>query len=185
MIIGKLPDSEAKAKPSIPPILTFPNSFGEGVPYGDPYSVQGWHSPYNSEEHIKLRKAMRSFISNEIERFVDQWEDRNKAPPRELIKNCADQWWLCLWLGFWPKEFVPETVVCGVTLREPDAFHEETMYDELSKLGTAAVTWAITWGTEVGLSPVIKFGSKELKDRIVGPCLTLSRRGFERNFILI
>jgi hypothetical protein len=46
---------------------------------------------------------------------------------------------MALCLGFWPTEFYPEKVVCGVELKNPDMFHESIMYDELSRLGSAGL----------------------------------------------
>jgi hypothetical protein len=79
-----------------------------------------------------------------------------------VIKKCAQNGFMALCLGFWPQNFVPKREVCGVELKEPDLFHESIMYDELSRLGSAGIQWAITGGMSVGLPPVLKFGSQEL-----------------------
>lgn len=67
MVIGRidLPPQE-KA-----PLLNFENSFGEGIPFGDPNYVQGWKSPYFNDSHRKLRAAVRNFIEKEIEYNVE------------------------------------------------------------------------------------------------------------------
>jgi alkylation response protein AidB-like acyl-CoA dehydrogenase len=71
----------------------------------------------------------------------------------------------------WPKEYYPETVVCGYKLDKIDSFHEFILIDELNRTGAGGIHWGIIEGTCIGLPPVIKFGDKQLRDRIVGPCL--------------
>jgi len=57
------------------PILSFKNSFGQGVPFGDPNYVQGWKSPFYNDSHRELRTAVRKFVEKEIEPFMEQWDE--------------------------------------------------------------------------------------------------------------
>ncbi|KAJ3060937.1 hypothetical protein HDU98_003128, partial [Podochytrium sp. JEL0797] len=41
-------------------------SFGDLVPFGDPYWYQDWSSPYYNESHRKLRSFVRNFCEKEI-----------------------------------------------------------------------------------------------------------------------
>ncbi|KAG0350457.1 hypothetical protein BG005_010024, partial [Podila minutissima] len=54
-----------------------------------------------------------------------------------------------------------------VPKEEFDAFHEFIIFDELSRCGSGGVLWGILGGLGIGLPPIIKFGSEELKRRIV------------------
>ncbi len=71
----------------------------------------------------------------------------------------------------WPKEYYPDTVVCGYKLDKIDSFHEFVLLDELGRPGAGGLQWGLIGGTCIGLPPIIKFADKQLRDRIVGPCL--------------
>lgn len=43
--------------------------------------------------------------------------------------------------------------------------------DEINRLGSSGLQWGVLGGMSIGLPPVINFGSKFIKDKIVGPCL--------------
>ena len=60
---------------------------------------------------------------------------------------------------------------CGLTAKSFDVFHEVVLLDELARCGSGGVLWALLEGTSIGLPPVIAFGSEEIKQRIVKPCL--------------
>lgn len=46
-------------------------------------------------------------------------------------------------------------------------FHEIIVYEELSRTGSGGLMWAVVIGTGIGLPPIIKFGSDDLKSRYV------------------
>lgn len=37
---------------------------GEGIPHGDPLSVQGWHTPFYNSSHHEFRRKCREFVDN-------------------------------------------------------------------------------------------------------------------------
>ena len=47
-----------------------------------------------------------------------------------------------------------------------DIFHEFVVTDEIARCGAGGVTWGLSGGLTIGLPPVLRFGSKELKDRV-------------------
>ncbi len=52
-----------------------------------------------------------------------------------------------------------------------DTFCEVILYEELTRWGSGGIFWAMVVGTCIGLPPVYKFGSEELKERIVPACI--------------
>jgi alkylation response protein AidB-like acyl-CoA dehydrogenase len=41
------------------------------------------------------------------------------------------------------------------------------LFDELNRLGTGGLNWGLLIGTSIGLPPVLRFGDKQLKERVV------------------
>lgn len=103
---------------------------------------------------------------------IDQW-DENYEFPRSALKKVADQGIFALVTGQpWPEKYYPEKKVCGVTLENQNMFHENIFYEECNRTGSGGLMWAIVIGTGIGLPPIIKFGSEDLKSRYVTQCLT-------------
>lgn len=143
--------------------------FGDGNPFGDPDWYQGQYSPYYKESHKKLRKFMREHIEEHIMPNCFEW-DENKEIPKEVYQMVGKIGLNTLAMGHpYPTEYgpVPECLV-GEDL---DPFHEFIVTDELARCGSGGVCWGISGGLTIGLPPVIRFGSKELKDRVVKDCL--------------
>jgi alkylation response protein AidB-like acyl-CoA dehydrogenase len=76
--------------------------------------------------------------------------------------------------GKWPSEY-STNIGGGLTIEQFDPFCELIVCDELSRAGSGGVAWGLFGGMSIGLPPVYKFGSKDLKDRVCGPCLDGSR----------
>lgn len=53
-----------------------------------------------------------------------------------------------------------------------DPFHEFIVCDELSRCGSGGVLWALIGGLGIGLPPVLMFGSKHLRQKVVPDCLS-------------
>lgn len=64
----------------------------------------------------------------------------------------------------WPAAYLPEDVVAP---KDFDYFHELIVYDEISRIGYSAAISAITNGPAIGLPVILRFGTEELKRRIV------------------
>ncbi|ORZ02043.1 acyl-CoA dehydrogenase/oxidase [Lobosporangium transversale] len=150
--------------------------FGEMIPFGDPSWYQQWGSPYYKESHRRLRRYVRKFVDTDIMPFAHEW-DEAKQVPMFLFKKCAEMGILAAVAGngTLPLEYfdVEQTTLFRggdkaiVPTQEFDAFHGFIIFDELSRCGSGGVLWGILGGLGIGLPPIIKNGSEELKRRIV------------------
>lgn len=61
------------------------DTFGELVPYGDPYWYQDWYSPYYNESHRKLRAVTRAFVEKNIMPFCFEWDENKKIPSHVFV----------------------------------------------------------------------------------------------------
>ncbi|KAI9012669.1 acyl-CoA dehydrogenase/oxidase [Phycomyces nitens] len=149
--------------------------FGEGLPYSDPTWYQDWNSPFYTESHIRLRKEVRQFVDTEITPFCHEWSEA-KAIPRSIIKRAAELGLLNAGSGAATNPaangLMPYPLPSGIQANEFDIFHEFICVDEIARCGSGGFLWALMGGLGIGLPPVINFGSKELKERIVPGCLS-------------
>jgi alkylation response protein AidB-like acyl-CoA dehydrogenase len=147
-------------------------SFGDLVPFGDPYWYQDWSSPYYDESHRKVRAAIRQFVEKEIMPHCHEW-DEAKQIPKELFKKAADAGILAGMVGnSFPTKYAGNIKPPGgIKAEEFDAFHEYIICDEIARCGSGGVLWGLSAGLGIGLPPIIHFGSEELKNRIIPPCI--------------
>lgn len=75
----------------------------------------------------------------------------------------------------YPKEYVKNTVK-SVPPEQWDLFHEMIITDELSRTGSGGFVWNMIGGFGIGGPPLIKFGKKSVKDRIMPSLLSGEKR---------
>ena len=150
-----------------------PNFYGELVPYGDPNWYQGWNSPHYNDSHRRFRAAMREWVDKHITPFCHEW-DEAKAMPKDFYRRAYEAGWLPGVVGSykWPTDYVGDNIIGGVKASEWDVFHEQILIDECCRCGSGGVIWAMFGGLSIGLPPVMRFASQELRDKVVKPCLT-------------
>eukprot|EP01094_Clydonella_sp_ATCC50884_P000037 TRINITY_DN1002_c0_g1_i1.p1 TRINITY_DN1002_c0_g1~~TRINITY_DN1002_c0_g1_i1.p1 ORF type:complete len:549 (-),score=204.74 TRINITY_DN1002_c0_g1_i1:152-1762(-) len=140
-----------------------PGMFGDQVPYGDPAWYQRLtNSPYYKETHKRWRERVRAFTEAEILPTMHEWCEDSK-PPAELVQKMGREGFLAAMMGPpYPAEY------CDAPAPEDfDYFHELILYDEIARCGHAGVIAALTNGPAIGLSAIFRFGSDELKRRIM------------------
>ncbi|CAJ0893164.1 449_t:CDS:2, partial [Entrophospora sp. SA101] len=84
--------------------------------------------------------------------YAYEW-DEAKRIPKELFIKMADA-----------------GILAGVV--DFDHFAEFVLSDELARCGSGGILWGLTGGLGIGLPPILKFGSEELKKRVVPECLS-------------
>ena len=109
-------------------------------------------SSYFSETHNMIRETARKFVEKEISPFIDEWEEQGSFP-RELYSKMGAQGLLSI--GY-PREFG------GI---EGDQLLKISMYEEIMRAGSGGLA-ASLFSLDIGLPPLIKFGSQKLKEKI-------------------
>ncbi|KAL7619558.1 hypothetical protein AAE478_010098 [Parahypoxylon ruwenzoriense] len=149
--------------------------FGSLIPFGDPNWYQGFHSPYFNESHAALRAEVREWVESAIEPYVTEWDEK-KEVPREIFLEAGRRGYLAGLLGVhYPVEYTKNTVK-SVPPEKWDLFHEMIITDELSRVGSGGFVWNMVGGFGIGGPPLMKFGKKSLKDRIVPGILSGEKR---------
>lgn len=96
--------------------------------------------------------------------------------PKEIYLEMGRRGYLAGLLGVeYPVEYTKNTVR-SVSPDQWDLFHEMIITDELSRVGSGGFVWNMIGGFGIGGPPLLKFGKKALKDRIVPGILTGEKR---------
>ncbi|KAI0412046.1 acyl-CoA dehydrogenase/oxidase [Xylaria grammica] len=149
--------------------------YGSQIPFADPSWYQNYHSAYYNESHAALRAEVREWVESEIEPFVTEWDEK-KDVPREIFLEAGRRGYLAGLLGVkYPVEYTQNRVK-SVPPEKWDLFHEMIITDELSRVGSGGFVWNMIGGFGIGGPPLVKFGKKSLKDRILPGILTGEKR---------
>ena len=134
-----------------------------------------YHSPYFNESHAALRAEVREWVDTAIEPNVHDWDEK-KAVPAEIYQEMGRRGYLAGLLGTtYQKEYTNNTVSC-VAPEQWDLFHEMLLTDELSRTGSGGFVWNVIGGFGIGCPPLVKFGKKSLKDRVLPGILNGDKR---------
>jgi len=143
-------------------------TFGDGTPYGDPnWYNEAYHSLYYKDTHKVWRERCREFVKKEILPNVSEWEV-NKKIPKEAYLKCYEAGLLPCVVGAASGAY---DLVPAEAPQDFDYFHELIFIDELARCASGGVLWGLIEGLQIGLPPVLNFGTEEMKNRVAPACL--------------
>jgi citronellyl-CoA dehydrogenase len=113
-----------------------------------------------TQEHLEIQRNLRRFIDNEINPFVDEWEEAQIFPAHELFKQMGE-------LGFLglnkPVEFG------GMGL---DYSYAVVMAETLGHIRCGAVPMAIGVQTDMATPALARFGSDDVREEFLRPSIS-------------
>ncbi|UCE57139.1 MAG: acyl-CoA dehydrogenase family protein [Desulfobacterales bacterium] len=107
---------------------------------------------YFSKDHQMVRRAVADFIKKEINPNVDQWEEDEMAPLKEIFKKMGD-------LGFLGIRYDPKYGGQGL-----DYWYDLVFLEELGHIKALGLSVAITVQTHMATPAIDEFGSDYLKE---------------------
>ncbi|MCC6201297.1 MAG: acyl-CoA dehydrogenase family protein [Moraxellaceae bacterium] len=116
------------------------------------------YSEYFNETHNQVRASVRKMVQDSVLPYINDWEEAGTFP-RELYDEAGRAGVLAL--GY------PEALG-GVG--EGDVFMKIAASEELMRSGSGGLV-ASLGSLDIGLPPIVKWGSDELKNRVVPPVL--------------
>ncbi len=111
-------------------------------------------------EHEELRRSLRKFIEQEINPYVDEWEEAEIFPAHELFKKMGDAGFLGISK---PEEYG------GLGL---DYSYSMVMAEELGNIDCGGVPMAIGVQTDMATPALARFGSDEVKKEFLAPSIS-------------
>lgn len=116
-------------------------------------------SPFYTEDHAAFRLVVRQFTEKEIVPYIPEWEKAGEVP-RMLYKKAAE-------IGIFGDGF--DATYGGHGQR--DAILRMVIFQELCAAGSGGVVASLL-SNYIGLPPIQRFGSTEMKERVLMSCLT-------------
>jgi len=113
-----------------------------------------------TEEHESIRETVAKFIDNEINPYVDQWEEDGIFPAKEVFKKLGDLGMLGITK---PIEYG------GLGL---DYSYGIVFAEEMGRIHCGGVSTGIGVQTDMATPALAKFGSDELRKEFLVPAIT-------------
>ncbi|KAI9325875.1 putative acyl-CoA dehydrogenase [Zopfochytrium polystomum] len=146
--------------------------FGNLVPFADPAWYQGWNTPYYKESHKRVRAWANELVTRELLPYVYEWDQAGEIP-RSVFRRMGEAGLLTAITGVFPwPDWAPTPPPAGVKPEEWDMFHELIVLDEIGRTASVGLNQFLWVTPAIALTPVIHYASKELKDKLITPCLS-------------
>lgn len=156
-----------------------PELFGSAAPFAEPswYGMLGHTSPYYNDSHRRLRAFTREYVDSWIDQ-AGEWEERGEVPAEMFARHSKLGFTACFIQPF-DEECLAKaevTLPAGIAVQEWDNFHSMIVADELMRCGYLGVVWALGGGNSIGGPPLVRFGSKQLREEILPAVLRGEKR---------
>ena len=112
-----------------------------------------------TKAHQLFRETVRRFIDQEINPYVDEWEEAEIFPAHELFKKAGD-------LGLLGLSYPEEYGGAGA-----DYWYNMALAEELARCNCGAIPMAIGVQTDMATPALNQFGSHELKKKFLEPAI--------------
>ena len=112
-----------------------------------------------TKAHQLFRETVRQFIDQEINPYVDAWEEAEIFPAHELFKKAGD-------LGLLGLSYPEEYGGMGA-----DYWYNMALAEELARIKCGAIPMALGVQTDMATPALNQFGSHELKKKFLEPAI--------------
>jgi alkylation response protein AidB-like acyl-CoA dehydrogenase len=149
------------------------------TPFAEPTFFRGWKSPYYKSHHLKFRNAVRAFIIDELVPLCDGCEENNEDVPNEAFLAMGRVGMIAARIGPPAIPFVKQLGIPlpgGIAPDELDYFIESICNAQASSILPHGTCDGLAAGLNIGLPPIIHFGSDYLKQKYVPAILKGEKR---------
>ncbi|PWN34644.1 acyl-CoA dehydrogenase NM domain-like protein [Meira miltonrushii] len=153
--------------------------FGSVLPFAEPSwaGSLGHTNPYYNDSHRKLRAFTRKYVDTWIDK-APEWEEKGEVPQEQWQEHSRLGFSACFIQPLDPEYLQKAgiTLPAGISPDEWDPFHSMIVADELMRVGYLGTIWGLGGGNSIGGPPIVRFGSKKLKDEILPDLLRGKKR---------
>ncbi|KAI0435272.1 putative acyl-CoA dehydrogenase [Xylaria sp. FL1042] len=150
------------------------------IPFSEPSWLMGLPSAHYTDSHHKFQKAIRPFIQKHLLDHAIEW-DKSETVPDHVFRDFAEANMLLPALPAplpvpWLKRLGIHELLGGLKVEDFDYMHSLIFADEMARSGLVGPPASLTTGFAFGIPPILKFGDKQLQERVLPDLLTGKKR---------
>ncbi|KAI0105336.1 putative acyl-CoA dehydrogenase [Nemania sp. FL0031] len=150
------------------------------IPFSEPSWLMGLPSALYTDSHRRFQKAIRPFIQKHLLDHAVEW-DKSETVPEHVYQDFAKANMLLPVLPAplpidWLKRLGIHELLGGIKVEDFDYMHVLIFNDEMARAGITGPPSSLMTGFAFGVPPIIKFGSKQLQEKLLPELLTGKKR---------
>ncbi|TGJ79780.1 hypothetical protein E0Z10_g8982 [Xylaria hypoxylon] len=150
------------------------------IPFSEPPWLMGLPSAHYTDSHRKFQKAIRPFIQKHLLDHAIEW-DKAETVPEHVWRDFTEANMLLPTLPAplpvaWLKRLGIHELLGGLKVEDFDYMHSLIYADEMARSGLIGPPGSLTTGFAFGIPPILKFGDKQLQERVLPDLLTGKKR---------
>ncbi|KAI0016391.1 putative acyl-CoA dehydrogenase [Xylariomycetidae sp. FL0641] len=150
------------------------------VPFSDPPWLTGMPTAVFQDTHRRWQQAIRPFIETHLLAQAVEW-DKAETVPEHVFAAFAAANLLVPALpaplpAAWLRRLGVHALPGGLRVEDFDALHGLIYGDEMARAGLAGPPGSLTTGMAFGVPPILKYGSRELQERVLPGLLSGQQR---------
>lgn len=149
------------------------------TPFGESSAFRGWKSPYFTERHVRIKKDVRKKLMEEIIPLCEDCDALNEDPSNEVFRKMGELGLLAARMGPSAKPFVKALGISlpgGISPDELDYFTRYIVNYEFYGNMPVGLSDGLSAGINIGLPPILYFGTEAQKQKFVPPVLLGEKR---------
>ena len=141
------------------------------IPFAEPPYLNGLPSPYYTPELRQWQRACRAFIDEHLTQHAFDWERAGAVPPHVYAQFARAHMLVPTLPAPLPVAALRAAgihdILGVVRVEDFTAFHQLVYGDEMARSGLAGPGASLTTGMAFGVPPIVQFGGRELRERVL------------------
>ena len=149
------------------------------IPFAEPPWLLGLPSPYYNESHRQWQKDCREWLKDRFTAHTLEWEEEGTVPERVFKEFFAENMLIPYMPAPLPVEYLKSVgihKILNLKVEDFDYTHFAIYVSEMKRSGVGGPASSLSAGVAYGIPPILKYGSKELKDRFLPMLLKGEKR---------
>jgi acyl-CoA dehydrogenase len=149
------------------------------IPFAEPPWILGLPSPYYNESHRQWQKDCREWLKDRFTAHTLEWEEEGTVPDHVFKDFFSENMLIPYMPAPLPVDYLKSVgihKILNLKVEDFDYTHFAIYVSEMKRSGVGGPASSLSAGVAYGIPPILKYGSKELKDRFLPTLLKGEKR---------
>lgn len=140
------------------------------IPFAEPPWILGLPSPYYNESHRQWQKDCREWLRDRFTTHTLEWEEEGTVPEHVFKDFFSENMLIPYMPAPLPVEYLKSVginKILNLRVEDFDYTHFAIYVSEMKRSGVGGPASSLSAGVAYGIPPILKYGSKALKDQFL------------------